>query len=91
MILKTDTDLYFDIRANWLKSRPKPWFKELGSVLSVEFTEFVRNSGGEIKECRTQFDPTLMYGCDTIGIIPGISYIDFADDKHYTMFILKWQ
>lgn len=87
MIIETDSELYFNIRGQWLRNNPLRWRHAFAEQRSTAFKKFIEDHGGRIDEHRRVRN--TLYGGDSLGIIPGITTIVFDDEKLYTMFLLR--
>lgn len=79
MKIETCTELYYKIRSNF---RPGT-----ASGRSADFKQLLTEYGANVNTSRRTGHH---YVCDYVGISPGIDFIEFHDEKLYTMFLLRW-
>ena len=88
MIIKTDSELYRQIRRSWLESNDN--YKHAGSAKNCRsFFEWIQQQHATIHFCRTYY-PHRQLLRDQIGLVEGVDYIEFYNEKYYNIFVLKY-
>ena len=82
MKIETCTELYYKIRSNFHPDLGRPV-----SGRSDDFKQLLTEYGATVNTGRRTGQN---YVCDYVGISPGVDFIEFHDEKLYTMFLLRW-
>ena len=88
MIIKTDSTLYRQIRNDWLESASES--RNYGPAKNCQlFVKWIQQQNGSIQFIRTYY-PHRQFLRDPAGLVEGVDYIEFKDEKAYSMFILRY-
>ena len=87
MIIKTNTELYFNIRNNWIELN-RIEDKSCRAKNCQLFVKWIQQHHGTVHFLRTYY-PHRQLLRDLAGLVEGVDYIEFKNEACYNMFILK--
>ena len=93
MIMETNTNLFRNIKDDWMRQARQKYDPVYCSYhsLKYEFFDWIKEQGAIINRSRRKLSQgTLPFAYDDTTIIPGTDYIEFVDERKYLLFMLKY-